>query len=187
MDQDHSDSIKQYVNDVIGMERDITNAIQGQLDDDRLATHPDLKMLLAEVAAQSESRLQRFKDLSDAEDASFGATVKEGVMAVTGTLAGLYGKLREHPLSRMLRDDIVATTVAATSYTMLLTLGLAANHSAVIALAEEGLKASARFTMQLGQHLPLIVASELAKDAPLSNPGAAQLAADKMQEAWAQG
>lgn len=186
MTDPHADSLRQYINDVIGMERDIVNAIRGQLEDQRLSYHAELKTLLEAVAAKGESRLERFKHLADAQDGTVGAALKEGVMAVTGSLAGIYSKLREHPVSRMLRDDITATTVAATAYGMLLTLSIGTGHGECAALAEEGLNDSASFTMGLARHLSLVVASELAHDAPLPNPAAAQIAGDKIHAAWSQ-
>ena len=184
MNEKHHDSLVQYVNDVIGMERDIINAIRGQLKDDRVTGHVDLKILLDDVVTQGEARLQRFKELSEAEGGSFGEALKEGITAVTGVLAGIYGRLREHPVSRMLRDDIIAMDVATTSYGMLLTLALATGHSQCAALAEAGLRACAPLVVKLTDQLPLVVAGELANDAPLSNPAAAQVAHKTIREAW---
>lgn len=185
MNEKHHDNIKEYVNDIIGLERDIVNAIRSQLSDDRLSEYTDLKELLGRIVSQGDARLQRFRELSEEEGGSFGQALKEGITAVTGSLAGIYGKLREHPVSRMVRDDVVALDVAATSYGMLLTLGLAVGHPSSAALAEEGLRSCAPLVIRLTDHLPLIVAHELSKDAPLVNPAASQIAGAKIREAWA--
>jgi len=182
----HSDSLRQYVNDMIGLEADISKAIRGQLDDDRVTGHPALTSLLREIVAGSEARLERLKALSDDEGGSLGATLKEGVMTATGVLAGLYGKMREHPVSRMVRDDIVAQTTAATSYSMLLTLGLTAGHPGVTTLAEEGVRSCAPTVTLLTRELPQIVAGELAKDEPSANPAATHTALATIREAWEQ-
>ncbi len=184
MEDKHHGNLKQYVNDIIGMERDIANAIEGQLSDERLGEHPELRQLLEEAALQSEVRIRQFKELSEREGGTFGEAIKEGLMAVTGSLAGLYGKLREHPVSRMLRDDIVALDMAATGYGMLLTLGLSIGHTETAALAEQGLKSCAPMVVRLTGHLPLVVASEVAKDAPLANPAAPQLACEVIRDTW---
>jgi len=183
-DSKHHDSIRQYVNDMIGVERDIANALRGQLDDDRVQAHADLAALLVRCAAEGEARLARLKALSQEEGGELGAAIKEGVTAITGTLAGFYGKLREHPLSRMLRDDIVALDVCAVSYSMLHTLGLAAGHGGCAILAEEGLRSCPPLVIALTELLPLIVAEEIAADAPLANPAAAQVALATLREAW---
>ncbi|MEK7953280.1 hypothetical protein [Luteolibacter soli] len=184
MSEKHSENIRQYVNDMIGLESDISQAIRGQLEDDRVTAHAELAALLNAIASASESRLERLKKISGGVGGAFGSALKEGVMTATGVLAGLYGKIREHPLSRMVRDDIVAQTTAATSYSMLLTLGLTAGHTEVTAIGEEGLTSSAPTVTLLTRQLPDIVAGELAKDEPSSNPAASHIALSKIRDAW---
>jgi hypothetical protein len=184
MNDKHHSSLTQYLNDMLALERDIANAVRGQLEDERITAVPGLAGILGEIASGSESRIDRLKAMSESEGGALGAALKETVTAVAGTLAGLYGKVREHPVARMVRDDVVALHLSATSYSMLLTLGLAIGHNGCAALAEEGLRATAKLVMQLTKLLPLVVAGDLAEDAPLSNPNATQLATDKVVEAW---
>ncbi len=184
MNDKHHDSLKRYLNDMLALERDIANAVRSQLADDRIAKVPGLAGILGEVAGGSESRIDRLKALSEAEGGSTGAAIKEAVTAVAGTLAGLYGKVREHPVSRMVRDDVVALNLSTTAYSMLLTLGLSVGHNACAAIAEEGLRTTAKLVMKLTKMVPLVVAGELAEDAPLASPNATQLATDKVIEAW---
>ena len=185
MSTTHSDNIRQYVNDMIGLEADISKAIRGQLEDDRISAHPRLQALLGEIANRSEERLDRLKEISKNEGGALGSAIKEGVMSATGVLAGLYGKVREHPVSRMVRDDIVAQSTASTAYGMLLTLALTAGHAGCASLAEEGLRACAPTVTLLTRELPEIVSAELAQDAPSTNPAAAQIALATIREAWA--
>ncbi|WP_367874210.1 hypothetical protein [Luteolibacter sp. Populi] len=169
---------------MIGVERDIANAIRGQLEDERIQAQIGLVALLESAAAGSEGRLARLKELSKDEGGDLGAAIKEGVTAIAGSLAGIYGKLREHPVSRMVRDDIVALDICAVSYAMLHTLGLAIGHPECAILGEEGLKACPPLVVALTDQLPAIVAGELAEDAPIANPAAAQVAQASIREAW---
>lgn len=180
----HQESVRQYLNDMVGVERDILNALKGQIDDERVQAHAELAAILGRCAAESDARLTRLKELSKEEGGELGAALKEGVTAITGTLAGFYGKMREHPLSRMVRDDIVALDVCAVSYSMLHTLGLAAGHGGCAILAEEGLRSCPPLVIALTDLLPVIVAEELAEDEPLANPAAAQVALAALREAW---
>lgn len=184
MNEKHHDSLKQYVNDMIAVERDITNAIRIQVDDEKTNLFPELKSILTRAIQGSDARIHLLQQLSEKENATFGAAVKEGVTAVTGTLAGIYGKLREHPVSRMVRDDIVALDVASVGYGMLLTLGLAVGHEECAAIAQRGIEEMPPLIVALTDLLPLIVAEELAEDAPLANPAAVQLATTRIREAW---
>lgn len=184
MNEKHQGSLKQYVNDMLALERDITNAIKLQVDDDRVKEHTDLTVILTQALKGSESRLLLLKQLSDQEGGSVGAVIKEGITAVTGTLAGIYGKVREHPVSRMVRDDIIALDVASVGYGMLLTLGLSIGHNECAALAGLGADETPPLIIALTDLLPAIVAQELAADAPLANPAAAQVAATRIRDAW---
>lgn len=186
MNENHHKSLKQYVNDVIGLERDITNAISIQIEDDKVKAYPELLAVLQEIVRGSERRIELFKALSDKEGGNFGAAIKEGVTAVTGALAGLYGKVREDPISRMVRDDVVAMHVSAVSYSMLLTLGLSIGHSETADLATEALNACPPLVLKLTDLLPQIVASEVAEEGALASPSAVQVANDRIQAAWKQ-
>ncbi|RYD17878.1 MAG: hypothetical protein EOP88_24545 [Verrucomicrobiaceae bacterium] len=182
MNEKHHSSLKQYVNDMIAVERDIANAVKLQTEDDRVTG--ELKTVLDQIIRLGESRQELLKKLSDDEGGSLGAAVKEGITAVTGTLAGIYGKLREHPVSRMVRDDIIALEVASVSYGMLLTLGLSIGHEESVAVAERGIAETPPLIIALTDLLPVIVGHELAEDAPLANPAAGQVAITKIRDAW---
>lgn len=182
MNDKHQSSLKQYVNDMIAVERDIANAVKLQTEDDRVTG--ELKVVLDQIVRLGESRQQLLKKLSDEEGGSLGAAVKEGITAVTGTLAGIYGKLREHPVSRMVRDDIIALEVASVSYGMLLTLGLSIGHQECVAVAERGIAETPPLIIALTDLLPVIVGHELAEDSPLANPAAGQVAITKIRDAW---
>lgn len=184
MNEEHHASLKMYVNDVIALERQIADAVRIQSEDDSTSAHPEFRGVLLEIVGQSEDRISLLKELSDAEGGSLGATVKEGITAVTGVLTGLYEKIRKHEVSRMVRDDIVAMDVAAVSYSMLLTLGLAIGHRRCVELATLGLNACPPLVVRLTDLMPAIVVAELAADAPLADAGAAEAAATRIREAW---
>jgi hypothetical protein len=183
MNEKHIASLKQYVNDMIGLERDIVNAITIQREDDRVKSSSELKLVLDQVLQTSERRIGLLKDLTSAEDGAIGAALKEGITSITGLLAGIYGKVREHPVSRMVRDDVIALDVSSVSYGMLLTLGLSIGHEKCVAVAGSGVEETPPLIIALTDLLPIIVAGELAADAPLANPAGVQIAATRIREA----
>lgn len=187
MSTTHQGNLRQYVNDMIALETDISKAIRGQLEDERVIVRGKLASILGEVVGASESRLERLKKISTDQGGSLGAALKEGVTATTGVLAGLYGRLREHAVSRMVRDDIIAQTTASTAYGMLLTLALSAGHTECAVIAEEGLNSTSPSVTRLTYELPSIVESELAEEEPPVSAGAARIALKAIQTAWSQG
>lgn len=178
------DNLKMYVNDVIAVERDIVNAISGQLDDDRVKAHPQLTAVLRKAVQNGESRIVRLKEISEEEGGTVGAAIKEAAMSVTGVLAGIYGKFREHPLSRIVRDDRIAMNVTETSYAMLYTLALGTGHAKTADIALEGLNAAAPIVLELTDLLPGIIVEELSKDGPLENPDIEKTVVDAIHAAW---
>jgi hypothetical protein len=187
MDEKHQSSLKQYVNDMIGLERDITNAIKLQVEDERMKEFGELTIILDQIVLAGESRLEALKDLSSREDGTWGAVVKEGITAITGTLAGIYGKVRDHPVSKIVRDDIIALDATCVGHGMLLTLGLSIGHDECAAVAARGIEEIPPLIIALTDLLPVVVAGELAADAPLVNPAAVQVACAHIRDAWSFG
>ncbi|MES2661428.1 MAG: hypothetical protein V4689_22600 [Verrucomicrobiota bacterium] len=185
MNEHHHASLTRYLNDMIAVERDIANAIRLQTADEEIDAYPELRSILLEIVLESEERIRLLKILSEKEGGSIGAAVKEGITTVTGVFAGLYGRVREHPVSRMVRDDIVALDVAATGYGMLLTLGLAIGHQGCAEIAARGLVMCPQRVLRLTHLLPEIVYRELSRDAPLDcDPAAVATARDQIRTAW---
>jgi hypothetical protein len=69
MNDKHHASLKQYVNDMIALEKDIYNAIQGQLEDERVTSQQDLPQILREAVHNSELRMAQLKLISEEEGA----------------------------------------------------------------------------------------------------------------------
>lgn len=183
-DTQHNNLIR-YVNDVIAMERDIVNAVRTQLEDERVKDHPQLKSLFLDIAVHGDHRADIFEKLISQEDGeTLSGAIKEGIASITGVLAGLYGMARQHPLSRMTRDNIVAMDLASVSYGMLLTLALATGHKRCEELALSSLNDCPKFVLALTNILPHIVLEEISQDAPVMDSLAAERAVELMRESW---
>lgn len=186
MNTKHHHNLLMYVNDVIGLERDIIHAMEGQLDDDRMTANTQAAAVLRASVAASQARLQILKHISETEGGSLGAAVKEAAMSVTGVLAGIYDRLRVHPVSRMLRDDVCALNVASVSYTMLYTLARGAGSAGVSEIALQGMREVPPLVMDLTHLLPTVVLGELSDEAPLADPTAEGAVLDAIHESWSQ-
>ncbi len=115
-----------------------------------------------------------------------GTVVKEAVAAAAGTLAGIYGKVRPHPVSRMLRDDATALSLAAIGYSMLHTAAVALREARVATVAQRHLRDVTPLVMHLGRVIPAAVVVELGEDFPNVDADAAQHGVAAVREAWAQ-
>ena len=181
------DTLRGYVNDMLAVERDLHQAFRRHKDDKTTKTYP-----------QAAAALQQIEDRIDVHVASLerqlermGAgesPVKAAVGAVLGAVAGVYGKIRDERVSRMLRDDYTALCFATVCYEMLHTTALAVGHGEVANLALSHLRDYTPAVMAIAQMLPEVITDELTREGKMSGDGSiARLAAKNVQEAWQQG
>lgn len=179
--------LRTYVNDMIALEEDFAQAVKGQLASEEVQRDPNVADLLHGLAGACEIRKEALERVSKELNGELGATLKEAAAAAAGTLAGLYGKLRKHPVSKMLRDDVTALNLAATSYGMLYTTAVAFHEDEVAETALENLNQLPAEIMDITTQLPGIVVSELAQEDAELNPEAAELASEAIEDAWVNG
>ena len=177
--------LRTYVSDMIGVERDIADAVQGQHEDSDVEAKPKLHRFLGVVAETAVTRRDALVRHAEELDGKLGAMVKEAVMATAGTLAGIYGKVRQHPISRMLRDDVTALHLAATAYSMLYTTALALGDDAIADTSLKHLDELPSQIKELSAMIPGIIVEELANDDPSVNSQAATIARSAIHQVWA--
>ncbi len=178
-----TETLLMYVNDVLALERLIKEAVTSQSKDETVRGDFETSALVNKIAASTERRMNDMKELSDALGGGAGV-IKETVAAVAGVFAGLYDMVRKHPVSRMLRDDYTALSLASTAYSMLYTTGIALRNDEVAALAERGQRNVAPLVMELSHLIPAVVVAELANDHPDVNHDAIADAREATSCAW---
>ena len=185
---DMMDTLRGYVNDMLAVERDIHAAFRRHKEDRGAKTYPEAARVLQQIEDRVDvhvASLQRcLERLGDGE-----STLKAAVGAVLGAVAGVYGKLRDDRVSRMLRDDYTAICFACVCYEMLHTTALALGHDEVAKLALEHLRDYAPGVMALGEVVPKVVTKELEREGKLRGGGesVAHRAAENTREAWRSG
>ncbi|MDB6174493.1 MAG: hypothetical protein JWL59_3804 [Chthoniobacteraceae bacterium] len=181
----HSENLSMYVNDMAALERHLHEAIVTQNADERVKADPGVAALLARIHTASHRRMTVMEThAATLQGGGAGAALKEAVTSVAGTLAGLYGKVRKHPISRMLRDDYVALSLTATAYSMLYTTALAVRDVKIAVAALENLENVTPLIMELTRMIPRVVLKELAEDDPNVDHSAAETAVSATIAAW---
>lgn len=179
-------TLQMYVNDLVAMERDIKEALDWQCDDAGIARHREASALVREIAFATDARLSAVSDLALTLGGGVGKALKEAVASAAGTLAGIYGKVRRHPVSRMLRDDYTALSLGATAYSMLYATALALRDPRTAVLAQRHLRELTPLVTRLGQVIPGVVVAELGEEFPNVDAEAAERAVAATVEAWTQ-
>lgn len=177
------ETVRHYVSDMLTTEKHIREAVEGQVQDDSVKQQPQAGQLINRIY----TTLQQHVDQLERHSEQIGGgtnSVKEAVASTLGTVAGLYDKVRTKQVSRMLRDDYTALSMAAIGYTMLHTTALALNERSTADLALRNLKDITPLITEISQVIPPVVANELREDHPSLNPASGQEATRNTQEAW---
>jgi hypothetical protein len=180
-----SDILQKYVSDMIAVEHHIGGAVKRQTEDSDVYKHnPQASQIIKDIAEMTEQHEQHLKQHLEAIGGDPGKGIKEVATTVMGAIAGVYDKMRNEAVSKMLRDDYTALNLAAVSYTMLHTTGLALQDQATAELALRHLKHYASLVMEINQVIPAVVVEDLRNDVSIMNEMSAQQALENSQNAW---
>jgi hypothetical protein len=179
-----SSNLRMYVNDMAALEKNIFDAVEKQRCDERVKADPASSAVVEAIYEDTSVRLRGIENHAAAIGSETGAVIKETVAGIAGTIAGLYDMVRKHPVSRMLRDDYTALSLAATGYSMLYTTALAVRDQPVANVALRHLQSITPLVMSLSKIIPGVVVKELAEDDPSIDTSVVELAQRKTEEAW---
>jgi len=173
-----------YVNDMVALEKHIEEAIDRQLADESVAKDQEAHLVINRIHNVLGEHITVLGAQVEKLGTTPGAVVKDVVASLAGTVAGLYDKIRKHPVSRMLRDDATALSLTATGYSMLHATCLALQEPAIANIALRHLRDIASLVMDLSRVIPSVVIKELAETNPAADRSAAQTAVENTIEAW---
>lgn len=185
MAKDNREEIRPYVADMAAVERHILEALERQHKDDTFKDYPNALGLVGRLAGVMKTHGEGLEaHLSTLPGGGVANTVKETVAGVLGGLAGIYDKVRKDKVSRALRDDYTALSLAVVSYTMLHSTALGLHQGMTADLALRNLKELTPFLVELSQIIPQIVLKELSFEGYDIDASLAPQAVRATQEAW---
>ncbi len=180
-----SDAIQKHLSDQIGLERHILEAIERQREDEKLREEVEANKLVIQIERTLNQHVTALESLAEAYDAQVESVVKKAVTELLGVAAGLYDKVRDHKVSRMLRDDYTALSLAAMGYTAFHTFGLGIKEERIANLALSHLKDLTPLLVELSKVLPVMVAKEGKEEYDFAfDHEVGTLAVSNTQEAW---
>jgi hypothetical protein len=181
---ERQDALQQYVSDMLALERHILEALERQSGDARVETMPEASRVIRAIEQMNRSHVGELEGHLGRLGGDAFAPVKEAVTAILGVAAGLYDKVRPDAVSKMLRDDYTALSLAAISYTMLHTTGLALNDQATADLALRNLRDITPKIVEISEVIPLVVARELADVGEMVDTSVGPAAVRNTQQLW---
>jgi ferritin-like metal-binding protein YciE len=180
--QKHAQTIADYVGDMVALESHIEEALDRQLTE----TQDDPEA--HEAVQRFHDMVKQHRDTLIALQEDIGSTpgnpIKAAGAALLGKAAGVIDLVRTEGISKSLRDDYTAFSLAAISYSMLYTTSLGLGNQRVAELAERHLTAYAGAIERINEIMPGVVERELTKDGHQTNPGAAAATRQVVPSAW---
>jgi ferritin-like metal-binding protein YciE len=184
VDEKHRQTIADYVSDMAALESHIEEALDRQLIEFK-----DDPAALAAVRAFHDMVKQHrdtLKTMEEVTGKTIGTPIKEVGAALIGKAAGIINFVRTEGISKGLRDDYAAFSLAAISYSMLHTTATALGDSRVASLAERHLRDHADAIMRINDVMPGVVTRELEKDGHRADNAAVQATREAVLRSWQQ-
>jgi ferritin-like metal-binding protein YciE len=180
----HRQTIADYVGDMAALESHVEEALDRQL----IEVKDDAAALTA--VRQFHDMVKQHRDTLKAMEEETGRTIgtpiKEVGAALIGKAAGAIDLLRTEGISKGLRDDYAAFSLAAISYSMLHTTATALGDSRVASLAERHLRDHADAIMRINEVMPGVVMRELEKDGHRVDNAAVEATREAVLRSWQQ-
>ena len=178
--------LQQQLGDMLALTRHMTAALEKQLESTKLLRFNDARSFVQRAHDVLESQSSSIARELESVGGDGASSLKSAMTSVTGTAAGLLGRVRPESVSRTLRDDYTALSFASISYSMLHTTALSLHNQSVAQLAQQHLKELAGLVMRLSDEVPKAVVNELAREALPVDVTVGAEAVEHAQQAWAQ-
>lgn len=158
----HQKTIADYVGDMAALEAHIEEALDRQLTE--VKDDPTAHSAVQHFHDTVKQHRDALRALQDETGATAGNPIKDAGAALLGKAAGIIDMVRTEGISKSLRDDYAAFSLAAISYSMLYTTASGLGNQKVASLAERFLRDHAACITRINEIMPEVVARELEKD-----------------------
>lgn len=184
-DSDRKDTLQKYVSDMLALTKHIHDAVERQLKDDSAKSDPVAYPIITRLDGVLETQISTLETHLEQIGGDGGSPIKEAISAVAGVVAGITDKVRmADTVSKMLRDDYTALSLAAISYTMLHTTGLALKDDATATMAQNQLTALTPIIVEISEQIPHVVVRDLQDDSEIIDQSVGSQAVSNTQKAW---
>jgi ferritin-like metal-binding protein YciE len=179
----HRQTIADYVSDMAALESHIEEALDRQLIE--VKDDPVALAATRDFHDMVKQHRDTLKAMEEETGKTIGTPIKEAGATLIGKAAGIVNLLRTEGISKGLRDDYAAFSLAAISYSMLHTTATALGDSRVASLAERHLD-HADAIMRINDIMPGVVTRELEKDGHRADNAAVEATREAVLRSWQQ-
>ncbi|HEV2741460.1 MAG TPA: DUF892 family protein [Candidatus Elarobacter sp.] len=177
-------SIQTYVSDMLALERHIAQPLQRQLDMEDTKKFPGALAVITSLKGLTDSHVTALEQCLEQLGGHAASPVKSAWSSLLGVGAAAVDSVRKTKVSKNLRDDYTALSLATISYTMLYTTTVGLGDTATADLAKRHLADYAQVIMTINQVIPEVVLTELQIDGQNVQAGAGDLIRQTTNEIW---
>jgi ferritin-like metal-binding protein YciE len=181
---DEKHTLATYVSDMLALERHIAQPIASQQHSSTTAEYTTASTLINRIAAISQSHINalevRLKELGG----NANHPLKAAWASVLGAGASAVGGARKTKVSKYLRDDHTALSLASISYTLLYSTAVGLGDTTTASLAKKHLGEIAPLIIQISDDIPSVVLQELRDDGETVRPDAADTVKRELDQVW---
>jgi ferritin-like metal-binding protein YciE len=182
----HNDrhAIQTYLSDALALERHITRPLARQTEMEDSAHFAEALSLMVAIKATTDAHIRRLERQLEAAGGHAGSPIKSAWSELLGAGAAAIDSARKTKVSKNLRDDYTALSLANISYTMLHATALGLGDTACADLAQQHLADYAALVVNIGKAMPAVVLEELRADGEHVAIDAADIARQDTDAAW---
>lgn len=178
----HQQTIADYVGDMVALESHIEEALDRQLTETK--DDPEARAAVQGFHDMVKAHRDSLKALQEQVGTTAGNPIIAAGSTLLGKAAGVIDQIRTEGISKSLRDDYAAFSLAAISYSMLHTTALGLGNRRVAEVAERYLTDYAGAIERINEVMPGVVARELAKDGHDTDTSAVAATREMVAKAW---
>jgi hypothetical protein len=179
-------SLQAYVSDLLALIKHIEVPIDRQLNIEDSANYGDALGIIRDIKSVTASQRTALEAELSRLGGSGAAAIKSAWSAFLGVGAAAVGSVRKTKVSKNLRDDYTALSLASISYTMLHATALGLGDESVAALAQRNLEAITPLIVRISKAIPAVVLQEVRDDGESVRVSAAENSAQRTHQAWRQ-
>lgn len=181
---DTQHSLQTYISDMLALEQHIREPFEAQLKDPDIVNYPSAQVVLRRLSDLSNSHIDALQALLAQQGGHEMHPVKGAVSAAAGFVASAIDMVRRTKVAKALRDDYTALSLAAVSYSMLLTTANAYGERQVAQLAQMHLRDYAQVIMEVGLVIPDVVVADLMQTGLPANPSVVPDSKAQIEQTW---
>ena len=157
------ETLAKYVSDMYALEDHLLQPLKAQSTDKDFAPYPQAHALVQRIVSRTEIALSDLERLSETLGGDARGSFKSAVTSVVGAAAAVVNEARTHAITKKLRDDYTALSLAAIGYELLHTTASALGSKPVALAAQTRLHEIAGFIMELSQEIIPVAVQELSE------------------------